>query len=245
MGTPLDLLSMAQTVELAEGAMASGQHIQQVVINVAKLVNMRSDPDLHQDVLQSDIINIDGMGILWAARLLGHKARERVAGIDLMEALIAGCARHGYQPYFLGASEVVLQRAMARLRSDYPALRIAGCRSGYFTQAEEEQVVADIRDSGAHCLFVAISSPMKERFLRRHRDHLGVPFLMGVGGSLDVVAGQVRRAPPWMRQTGLEWLYRLIQEPRRMWRRYLVTNTIFLGLLLAELGRTWLSPKKP
>ena len=244
MGAPLDLLSMAQTVALAEDAMAMGRRLQQVVINVAKLVNMRSDPELRRDVLQSDIINIDGVGILWAVRLLGYKAPERVAGIDLMLALIAACARHGYRPYFLGAREAVLQQAMARLRTNYPNLQIAGCRDGYFTAAEEAQVVADIRDSGAHCLFVAMSSPMKERFLHQHRDDLGVPFLMGVGGSLDVVAGRVRRAPMWMRKAGLEWLFRLGQEPRRMWRRYLVTNTIFLFLLLGELARTWLSGKK-
>ena len=245
LGVPLDLLSMAQTVALAEGAMTSGQRLQQVVINVAKLVNMRTDPDLRQDVLHSDIINIDGTGILWAARLLGHKAPERVAGIDLMQALIASCARHGYKPYFLGAREAVLEQAMARLRADHPALRIAGHRNGYFGREEEAQVVADIRNSGAHCLFVAISSPTKERFLRQHRDQLGVPFLMGVGGSLDVVAGRVRRAPKWMRHMGLEWLYRLGQEPRRMWRRYLLTNAIFLFLLSGELARTWLRGKRP
>ncbi|MDA1101091.1 MAG: WecB/TagA/CpsF family glycosyltransferase [Proteobacteria bacterium] len=245
MGVPLDLLSMTETVALAEGAMTSGRRLQQVVVNVAKLVNMRTDPELRQDVLQSDIVNIDGTGILWAVRLLGHKVPERVAGIDLMEALVASCARHGYKPYFLGASEAVLEQAMAQLRTHYPALQIAGYRNGYFTAAEEEQVVTEIRDSGAHCLFVAISSPTKERFLRQHRDHLGVPFLMGVGGALDVVAGQVHRAPTWMRHAGLEWLYRLAQEPRRMWRRYLVTNTIFLFLLLGELARTWLSGKRP
>ncbi|MBL6952966.1 MAG: WecB/TagA/CpsF family glycosyltransferase [Alphaproteobacteria bacterium] len=244
MGVPLDLLSMAQTVALAEDAMASGRRLQQVVINVAKLVNMRTDTDLRQDVLQSDIINIDGTGILWAARLLGHRVPERVAGIDLMGALIACCAQHGYKPYFLGASQAVLEQAMAQLRAEHPALNIAGYRNGYFTAAEEAQVVADIRNSGAHCLFVAISSPTKERFLRQHRDQLGVPFLMGVGGALDVVAGRVQRAPIWMRHVGLEWLYRLCQEPRRMWRRYLVTNTKFLFLLLGELARTWLSSKK-
>ncbi|MFP6749331.1 MAG: WecB/TagA/CpsF family glycosyltransferase [Alphaproteobacteria bacterium] len=245
MGVPLDLLSMAETVARAEAAMISGERLQQVVINVAKLVHMRTDADLRQDVRESDIINIDGMGILWAARMLGHQAPERVTGIDLMSALIACCARRGLKPYFLGARQPVLEAALARLRAAHPELQIAGYRNGYFTAAEETQVVADIHASGAHCLFVAISSPMKERFLHRHRDQLGVPFLMGVGGSLDVVAGTVNRAPKWIRQMGFEWLYRLCQEPRRMWRRYLVTNTIFLFLLLGELARTWLSAKKP
>ncbi len=244
LGAPLDLLDMAQTVARAESAMADGRRLQQVVINVAKLVNMRNDPDLRRDVFESDIINIDGMGVLWAARLLGHKVSERVAGIDLMLALIDSCARRGFKPYFLGARDDVLTQAITKLQTDHPGLVIAGCRNGYFTAEEEEQVVAEIAGSGADCLFVAISSPTKERFLHQHRDQLGVPFLMGVGGSLDVVAGKVSRAPVWMRRSGLEWLYRLAQEPRRMWRRYLVTNTIFLFLLLAELARTWLSGKK-
>lgn len=245
MGVPLDLLSMAETVARAEAAMISGERLQQVVINVAKLVHMRTDPELRQDVRESDIINIDGMGILWAVRMLGHAAPERVTGIDLMSAVVARCARRGLKPYFLGARQSVLEAAMARLRAAHPELRIAGYRNGYFTAAEEEGVVADIHASGAHCLFVAISSPLKERFLHRHRDQLGVPFLMGVGGSLDIVAGKVNRAPNWIRQLGFEWLYRLCQEPRRMWRRYLVTNTIFLFLLLGELARTWSSAKKP
>ena len=245
MGVPLDLLSMAETVARAEAAMISGERLQQVVINVAKLVHMRTDPELRQDVRESDIINIDGMGILWAVRMLGHAAPERVTGIDLMSAVVARCARRGLKPYFLGARQSVLEVAMARLRAAHPELRIAGYRNGYFTAAEEEGVVADIHASGAHCLFVAISSPLKERFLHRHRDQLGVPFLMGVGGSLDIVAGKVNRAPNWIRQLGFEWLYRLCQEPRRMWRRYLVTNTIFLFLLLGELARTWSSAKKP
>ena len=244
MGAPLDLLSMAETVAKAEEAMATGRRLQQVVINVAKLVNIRTDPDLRRDVLESDIINIDGTGVLWAVRLLGHKVEERVAGIDLMLALIASCAKNGFKPYFLGAREEILSQAMARLQTDHPDLRIAGYRNGYFTSEEEEQIVADIRGSGADCLFVAISSPTKERFIHQHRDELGVPYLMGVGGTLDVVAGKVRRAPLWMQRTGLEWLYRLAQEPRRMWRRYLVTNTIFLFLLLGELAQTWLTNRK-
>ena len=244
MGAPLDLLDMAETVAQAEAAMAEGRRLQQVVINVAKLVNIRSDPELRRDVLESDIINIDGTGVLWAARLLGHKISERVAGIDLMLALIDSCARRGFKPYFLGARDEILTQAMTQLQADHPGLVIAGYRNGYFTAEDEDQVVADIDNSGADCLFVAISSPTKERFIHQHRDNLGVPYLMGVGGALDVVAGKVRRAPMWMRWAGLEWLFRLAQEPRRMWRRYLVTNTIFLFLLLGEMARTWLSRKK-
>ena len=227
LGAPLDLLSMAQTVARAEVAMKTAQRLQLAVVNVVKLVRMRSDAELRQDVMESDMVNIDGIGVYWAARLLGHHPPGRVPGIDLMDALIALCAEKGYRPYFLGARQEVLDIAMTKFLDRYPDLQIAGSRNGYFSQAEEDRVVADIRNAGAHCLFVAISSPLKERFLHQHRDQLGVPFLMGVGGSLDVFAGKVQRAPVWVRQMGGEWLYRLCQEPRRMWRRYLVTNTIF------------------
>ena len=225
--------------------MTSRQRLQQVVINVAKLVDMRSNPDLQMDVADSDVISIDGMGVLWAARLLGFEAQERVTGIDLMHALIACFARNGFKPYFLGAREDILQKAMANFRQSHPGLEIAGYRNGYFIKDEEDQVVTDIRNSGADCLFVAISTPMKERCLHQHRDQLGVPYLMGVGGSLDVVAGEVSRAPLWMQKRGLEWLYRLLQEPRRMWRRYLVTNTKFAFLLLFALIGKRLSRTTP
>jgi len=244
LGAPLDLVSMAETVARADAAMTSGHRLQQVVVNVAKLIHMRTDEELRQDVMDSDVINIDGMGVLWGVRLLGYRVPERVTGIDLMLTLIAHCERAGFQPYFLGARQSVLEDAIARLTVDFPSLVIAGYRNGYFTEDEEQAVVNEIHASEAHCLFVAMSSPMKERFLRHYRDQLGVPFLMGVGGSLDVVAGTVKRAPCWVRQAGFEWLFRLVQEPRRMWRRYLMTNTIYFFLLLGEMARVWLTAKK-
>lgn len=234
-GTDIDLLSRRQTVEQILAAIGEGRPIQHCVINVAKLVTMQKDTDLRHDVESSDIVSADGMGIVWGARLLGVRIPERVAGIDLFQDLLQACAERGLKPYLLGARQDVLEKAVRAIETRYPGIQIAGWRNGYFTRAEEPQIAAAIHESHADMLFVAISSPVKERFIAEHRNRLGVPFMMGVGGSFDVIAGHVERAPAWMQRYGLEWLFRVIQEPRRMWKRYLVTNMVFAGLLAREV----------
>ncbi|RTE91986.1 WecB/TagA/CpsF family glycosyltransferase [Bradyrhizobium sp. LVM 105] len=237
LGCPIDILTMAETVGLARKAMRSRQRLQHVALNVAKFVNMRSDPVLAADVASSDIVGIDGMGILWGARGLGLPATSRVTGVDLLGELLKVCAQEGFRPYFLGASPAVVQQAAQRVRDKHPSLVFAGVRHGYFSSEQENEVVRDIRSSGADCLFIGMPTPRKERFLAAHRDELGVPFIMGVGGGFDVLAGSVLRAPIHMQQLGLEWLYRIYQEPRRMWWRYARTNTLFAGILTQAFAR--------
>lgn len=234
-GCPMHALTMAETLSVIEQAIVDRRMLQHVAVNVAKLVQLQSDAELRRDVIQSDLVSIDGTGVVWGARLAGHNVPERVTGIDLMQALLARCAERGYRPYFLGAEPAVLDEAVRRLCDQYPGLQIAGAHHGYFSEEEEADVMSAIADTHADCLFIAISSPRKERLLAAYKERLGVPFLMGVGGSLDVVAGKVRRAPTWMQRFRLEWLFRSLQEPRRMWRRYLVTNTLYAGLLLREI----------
>lgn len=207
--------------------------MQHSVVNVAKLVNMQSNASLHRSVSACDIVNIDGMGVLWAARLLGHKVQERVAGIDLFYRLLSVSKKNKYPIFLLGAEEKVLNQAVNKIKNDYEGIEISGFHHGYFWENESD-VVEIIRRSGAGLLFVAISSPRKEEFINKWREELGVNFVMGVGGTFDVVSGKISRAPEWMQKAGLEWLFRLLQEPRRMWRRYLVTNSKFVLLLLGE-----------
>jgi N-acetylglucosaminyldiphosphoundecaprenol N-acetyl-beta-D-mannosaminyltransferase len=171
------------------------------------------------------------MGIVWAARLLGIDVPERVTGVDLMNGVLRLCAVKGFRPYFLGARQDVLQRAIANTVARYPALSFAGWRHGYFEPREEADVVAAIASSRADCLFIGMPTPRKERFLARHVHSLGVPFVMGVGGGLDVLAGRVRRAPRFVQIMGMEWLYRTIQEPLRLGPRYVKTNLAFVGIL--------------
>jgi len=207
--------------------------LQHVVVNVAKLVSMRKDPLLAQSVKSSDVINIDGMGVVFGARFCGHYVPERVAGIDLFHRLLSMSAENGFSAFLLGAKDEVVEEVVRVVTRLYPGLQIAGYHHGYFW-GDEAAVVEKIRESGAKLLFVAVTSPKKENFINRWRDQLGVNFVMGVGGTFDVVAGEVKRAPVWMQNAGLEWLYRVIQEPGRMWKRYLVTNSEFAWLLVKE-----------
>jgi len=237
MGVRFAPLTMKKTVSVIENALVEKKRLQHVVINVAKLVNLRSDASLRKDVMESDLVNVDGMGVVWGARLCGVDVPERVSGIDLMHQVLKLCMEKGYRCYFLGAKEEVLATAIRNIETDYPGIPIAGSRNGYFDESEEDGIVSAIRDAKTDCLFIAISSPKKERIIHQYRDAFGASFLMGVGGSIDVVAGYVTRAPLWMQKSGLEWLYRVIQEPGRMWKRYLITNSKFLFLLIGELFR--------
>jgi N-acetylglucosaminyldiphosphoundecaprenol N-acetyl-beta-D-mannosaminyltransferase len=245
LGCPIDILSMAETVDLACRAMRTRKRLQHVALNVAKLVNMRFDAMLAADVASSDVIGIDGMGIVWGARALGLPVKTRVSGVDLLTELLAACAREGFRPYFLGAKPQVLQQAAQRVREKHAGLVFAGLRDGYFTREQEASVVRDIRSSGADCLFIGMPTPRKERFLAAHRDELGVSFIMGVGGSFDILAGITRRAPLRVQQLGLEWLYRVYQEPGRMWWRYAKTNTLFAGILAQAVVRRGLGMALP
>jgi len=230
-GVSMHAWSMEKTVETIRERLARGEFTQHVVVNVAKLVNMQSDTVLAESVASCDIVNIDGAGVVAGGWLLGEAIPERVAGVDLFYQLLAMAEQSRRSVYLLGAKETIIEETVNRVRHDYPDLKIAGYHHGYFWD-DETEVVRDISSSGAEMLFVAITSPKKENFINKWRADLGVKFVMGVGGTFDVVAGHVKRAPLWMQKIGFEWLYRVIQEPRRMWRRYLVTNSKFLVMLL-------------
>jgi N-acetylglucosaminyldiphosphoundecaprenol N-acetyl-beta-D-mannosaminyltransferase len=156
-----------------------------------------------------------------------------VAGVDLFHELLEMSEANQFSVFLLGAKDDVVTTAASKVKGLYPGLKVAGYHHGYFWD-DEAAMVEKIRASGAQLLFVAITSPMKENFINRWRDQLGVTFVMGVGGTFDVVAGKVKRAPQWMQKYGLEWLYRVIQEPGRMWKRYLTTNSKFAWLLIKE-----------
>ena len=242
LGNPMDAASMVDTVANIEARIARQEFTQHVVVNVAKLVHMQSDPELAASVNECDIINIDGMGVVLGARFMGHAVQERVAGVDLFINLLAMAQERGFPVFFLGAKEEVVAETSRRMHARFPNLKIAGHHHGYFWD-NESAVVDTIRASGARLLFVAITSPKKENFINRWREKLGVDFVMGVGGTFDVMSGKVKRAPVWMQRYGLEWLYRVIQEPGRMWKRYLVTNTQFAWMLLVAKFKQLFAPK--
>ena len=233
MGCPMDVASMQETVEVIRQAVQEERFTQHVVVNVAKLVNMQRDEALKESVESCDIINIDGMGVVYGARFLGEDIPERVAGVELFDELLGMSAAQGFPVFLLGAEQEIVETTARKVEEKHPGLKLAGYHHGYFWD-DEEAVVEEIKQSGAKLLFVAITSPKKENFINRWQDRLGVNFVMGVGGTFDVVAGKVKRAPKWMQKAGLEWSYRVLQEPRRMFKRYLVTNSLFAKYLLKQ-----------
>lgn len=234
-GVPLDLLTMDETVQRCAEIIESGRAAQHVVINAGKVVMMEDVPSLRDVIARCEMVNADGQSIVWAGRMLGLDVPERVAGIDLMWRLLAEAEMRGWPVYLLGAREEVVQACLARILDVHPALVVAGARNGYFD--DDAAVAHAVAESGARLLFVGITSPRKEFFLAEHLAEMGPVFAMGVGGSFDVVAGLTRRAPVWMQRVGLEWFYRFAQEPRRMWKRYLVGNLRFAQLAIRERSR--------
>lgn len=226
---------MQETLALVNQAITRKEQLHHVVVNAGKIVAMQNDAALRKSVNESDLINADGQAVVWASKFLGKPLNERVAGIDLMEQLVEMAHLKNYSIFLLGAKEEVVRKVSETYDQKYSPNLIAGYRNGYFTREEEPEIAHQIANSEADILFVAITSPIKENFLYNHRDILKrIPFVMGVGGSFDVVAGITKRAPVWMQKAGLEWFYRFLQEPKRMWKRYLVGNTKFIWLVLKE-----------
>lgn len=238
LGIPLDALSMMETINIIDDAIQKNEHINHVVINAGKVVAMQTDQHLYQSVVSCDIINADGQSIVWASQFLGKRLSERVAGVDLMQNLVQLAHEKRYKCFFLGAKEEVVSKVVDIYTEKYGSQIIAGYRNGYFSKGEDPEVANQIAESRAQLLFVAITSPRKENFMHEYREVLSnINFTMGVGGTFDVIAGVTKRAPVWMQNMGLEWFYRLAQEPLRMWKRYLIGNTKFIGLVIKEKYR--------
>lgn len=237
MGCHIDNLSMEETLQTIEGFIHSGKPHQHVVVNVDKLVKASRDEELRRIINECALINVDGMPVVWASRLLGKGLKERVAGVDLFEALMKRSAEKGWRVFLLGAKEDVVSGVKTLYEKKYSGLTVAGYRNGYWKPEEEAGVVEQIKEARADLLFVAISSPKKEHFLGRYQAEMKIPFAMGVGGTFDVAVGKVKRAPVWMQNAGLEWFYRFLQEPRRMFKRYFVDDMAFFWLLVKEAAR--------
>ena len=226
---------MQETLAMVQEKISKGEQVHHVVVNAGKVVAMQKDSELRKSVIESDIINADGQAVVWASNFLGKPLKDRVAGIDLMATLVDLAHRNNYKIFLFGAKEEVVKTVVEKYSETYSPNIIAGYRNGYFEASEEEAIAHQIADSGTQMLFVAISSPIKENFLYKYRHVLkNVNLIMGVGGSFDVFAGKTKRAPIWMQNAGLEWFYRFLQEPKRMWKRYLVGNSKFIYLVMKE-----------
>lgn len=234
LGCWVDNLDMEETLERIEQFIATGRPHQHVVVNADKVVKAHASPRLREIINRCDLINADGMPVVWASYVLGRPLKERVTGIDLFFRLMERAAERGWRVYLLGAREPVVQEVRRRLLERYRGLQIVGARNGYWRPEEEQAVAREVREARPDILCVGLSSPQKEEFLGRQQAYMRVPFAMGVGGTFDIAAGHVRRAPRFMQKAGLEWFYRFLQEPRRMFRRYFIEDMAFFWLLARE-----------
>ena len=229
---PLDILTMDETVNKIDKAIISNKQVHHCVINAGKVVKIQNDERLKESVINSDIVNADGMSVVWSVRFLGYKIQERVAGIDLMENLIRLAHEKSYCCFFLGAKQEVVENVVNYYSERYSKKVVAGFRNGYFDEKDEKDIIKKIKESDANLLFVAITSPKKEIFLNKYKaEFKSINLIMGVGGSFDVISGEVKRAPLFMQKIGLEWFFRFAQEPGRMWRRYLIGNLKFIIII--------------
>jgi N-acetylglucosaminyldiphosphoundecaprenol N-acetyl-beta-D-mannosaminyltransferase len=242
-GLPFDAITLGQAVSRCTEAVAEDRYLPIGVVNAAKVVTMRRDASLRDAVAGSQLILADGQSVVWASRVLGAPLPERVAGIDLFEALLTMAAKSGYRVYFLGARTEVLNRMLAEVRHRFPGLIVAGARDGYYPPGEEPAVAAEIQQSRADMLFLGMSSPKKELFISTWGEDTGARVVHGVGGAFDVMAGVTKRAPLWYQRYGLEWFYRAKQEPLRLGRRYLTTNLSFVLMVASAAVRQQFRPR--
>ena len=223
-----DRVTLDETVERILSLIRADERGWLCTVNVAILMMMRHDPFLQGFVDRARFVVADGQPLVWASPLMGQALPERVTGVDLVHRLSARAAQEGFGVYLLGATAEIVEAMAAKLRADVPGLDIRGVADGYFGADEAAQRARAVRESGAKILFVAMGVPRQEHFIDEHWDGLGVNFAVGVGGSFDVLAGMRARAPELIQKVGMEWAYRLVQEPRRLAKRYLVTNSEFI-----------------
>jgi N-acetylglucosaminyldiphosphoundecaprenol N-acetyl-beta-D-mannosaminyltransferase len=229
---PLTISEFVQIIE--KNIISKKEQIQQTSVNAYTIVSLQNDNALRAAINKSSLVNIDGMSVVWALKVLGHKNITKASCPDIFNRLIELSSEKGYKPFFLGTTPEIIESAMINLKSKYPTLQIAGYHHGYFKDEESEKIAELIRASKADMLFLGISSPKKELFSDKYSEYMQIPYTFGVGGVFDILANVTKRAPVWMQNSGLEWLYRFIQEPRRMWRRYMIGNVKFIWIVLKE-----------
>lgn len=233
LGCPFDPITEDDTVELVfrwrEESPRKSHHI--ITVNVAILMMAREDPKLAHAIEKADLVVVDGKPLVWSSRWLGSPVPQKVSGVDLMKRLLEVGDARGLSIFLLGTTQERLDVLERVIRAKYPHVRIAGTRNGFFKQPDWPAVAAQIKEARADLLLVGMPAPFKEIWCEEHREALETPCILGVGGAFDVMAGFVPRAPRAMQEAGLEWAWRLAMEPKKLWKRYLTTNSAFLALL--------------
>jgi N-acetylglucosaminyldiphosphoundecaprenol N-acetyl-beta-D-mannosaminyltransferase len=228
----IDAITEKEAIEKVKQYISQGNYHYQVSVNVAKLVYAQKDKKLKRAINNADIINADGMPIYIITKFFSGKKLSRMGGLDYMEGISNN--DNNYRYYFWGARQDVLEEVISHYKSKFN-INIVGHRNGYYDKNDLDDIIENINSLKIDVLFLALGTPLKEYLLYELKDRLQVKFAVGVGGAFDFVAGKTKRAPVWMQNIGLEWFFRLIQEPKRMWKRYLVTNTLFIYYVVKEL----------
>lgn len=239
-GVGVSIVNMKVALKTIDGWIANQSKNFVCIRDVNGVMHCRKDNEYKRIHDNAGLVTPDGMPIIWLARLMGIKDIERVCGSDLMAALCEQTMENGYKHFFYGGKPDVVERLAANLRKRYPHIRIAGTYSPPFrplTGQEEDKMVAMINHSRADIVWVGLGSPKQEYWMAQHAAHIDAAVLIGVGAAFDFLAGTGKRAPVWMQRSGLEWLYRLLSEPRRLWRRYLTVTPRFIPLALLQLWR--------
>ena len=239
LNTLFDPITLQETVEFAEQLIRDGERGYVSTVNVAVLMMARSRPRLRRFIEAASLVVADGQPLVWVSRLFSTPLPERVAGVTIVDALCQLAEQKNLGVYFLGSRQDVLNELGRRLRHRHPGLDIRGLADGYFRPEDAPDRAAAIRRSRAEILFVGMGVPQQEYFLQEHWAALGANVAVGVGGSFEVTAGLRKRAPQVIQRAGLEWFFRLLQEPRRLWKRYLLTNSQFMYHFFKELLFRW------
>jgi N-acetylglucosaminyldiphosphoundecaprenol N-acetyl-beta-D-mannosaminyltransferase len=244
LGTNVDLVQVPSAIERIERWISEGKKGSYVTLtNVHAVMEAYKDPDFKRVLNDASMVCPDGMPLIWLGRMHGHDLRRRVYGPELMWEFFRRAQDKSYSHFFYGGQPTVLEKLVGELERDFPGIRIAGAYSPPFrslTQAEKNEVVNMINSTGANILWVGLGCPKQERWMHEHRDLLNVNVMLGVGQAFDIHAGTLNQAPSWMREHGLEWLFRLCTEPKRLWRRYLIYNSKFvLTLTTSAIGRAF------
>lgn len=231
LGVRVDDITYREALEQIEQWILMNETHQIATVNVEFVMAARRNPEFQHVLAQASLCVPDSIGVVWAARHQGQPVRQRVAGVDLVERIAARAAERDWRVFFLGAGPGIALRAAAELKRRYPGLEVAGCYAGSPSLDEEDDIVDRVRAARPDVLFVAYGAPRQDLWIARNQARIGVPIALGVGGSLDFIAGVTRRAPLWIQRFGLEWLHRLIQEPWRLRRQLALPHFVLLILL--------------
>jgi N-acetylglucosaminyldiphosphoundecaprenol N-acetyl-beta-D-mannosaminyltransferase len=223
LGIRFDALEMDEAVGIIESYIEERTPHLVVTLNAEMIVMAQEDQDFRSVLEEANLLVPDSIGIVWAGKL-----RARVPGIDMVDELAKRSARNGHRIFMIGSKEGVAEKAAAELTRRYPGLQVVGTHSGYFSEKEEAELIEEIRRASPDILFVGLGMGKQEKWIAQHLHHLGVPACLGVGGSFDVIAGEVKRAPTWTRRAGLEWLYRFIQQPTRLKRMLALPRFVYM-----------------